>query len=170
METTSIAGKESYLTEGGRGKWAGAGEEEDELHATIPRLVTQLPPEAGAKAAEAGGGKYLWPFVRLLLEAVSLIPKRAPDTRETKKDAEGRGREGEREAPYCRGACYDRKEREVRILFRDSNRFIQNSLRQGKRDEAESSPCLPYYDLAEGAHTLVGAAATVIVGGLPTLD
>ena len=48
------------------------------------------------------------------------------------------GREGE--APYCRGTCYDGKERESRILVLDPNRVIENSLRQGKRDQAQCSP------------------------------
>ena len=45
--------------------------------------------------------------VRLLLEGVSLIPKRAPDTHETNK----RAREDADEAQYCRGARHARKAR-----------------------------------------------------------
>ena len=95
----------------GRGRRGGGGWAP--CHNTPIGNPTTRASEAGAKA---GGRRrrrrreifMAVAFVRLLLEAVSLIPKRAPDTRETKKDADrggGREREREREAPYCRGAC-----------------------------------------------------------------
>lgn len=101
METTSIAGKESYLTEGGsRERQENGQNEQERLHATISQLATTI---AALPARQER--REIFMAVRLLLEGVSLIPKRAPDTHTQNK------RGCADEAQYCRGARYARKSR-----------------------------------------------------------
>ena len=98
METTSIAGKESYLTE--------EGEEEGQkwLYATISQLATTTPCRQAAGAA-AAANIYGRSFV--IGGGFTYSQTSARHT----QDKRARARMRMEEAQYCRGARYVRKSR-----------------------------------------------------------
>ena len=102
METTSIAGKESYLTEGEREE--NGQKEQVRLHATISQLATTTPCRQAAGAA-AAANIYGRSFV--IGGGFTYSQTSARHT----QDKRARARMRMEEAQYCRGARYVRKSR-----------------------------------------------------------